>query len=117
MPHMLTTTPLMMSCVTQTNSMKFIANFEFVFFFQVVDLDTGNNLGPGQMGEICFKCNYMMNGYFRNPKATADMIKNGWLYTGDIGYYDEKGYFFVVDRLKELIKYKGYQVIKICQGS
>ena len=52
-----------------------------------------------------------MNGYFQNPKATAEMVKDGWLHTGDIGYYDEKGYFFVVDRLKELIKYKGYQVV------
>ena len=87
----------------------------FYTVLQVVDLDTGSNLGPGQRGEICFKCNYMMNGYFKNPKATADMIRNGWLYTGDIGFYDEKGYFFVVDRLKELIKYKGYQVLKYVQ--
>ena len=54
-----------------------------------------------------------MNGYFKNPKATAEMIKDGWLHTGDIAYYDEKGYFFIVDRLKELIKYKGYQVLII----
>lgn len=52
-----------------------------------------------------------MKGYRGNPGATAAMIDhNNWLHTGDIGYYDEDGFFFVVDRLKELIKYKGMQI-------
>ena len=52
-----------------------------------------------------------MLGYLDSENATAAMVdSNGWLRTGDIGYYDSKGYFYVVDRLKELIKYKGYQV-------
>lgn len=52
-----------------------------------------------------------MKGYVGDPKATAETIdKDGWLHTGDIGYYDEDEYFFVVDRIKELIKYKGFQV-------
>lgn len=53
----------------------------------------------------------VMKGYCGNPGATAAMIdSNNWLHTGDIGYYDEEGFFYVVDRLKELIKYKGMQV-------
>ena len=73
-------------------------------------METGKPLGPGETGELCFKCNYIMKGYLKNPKATSEIIKNGWFHTGDIAYYDKNGYFFVLDRLKELIKYKGYQV-------
>ena len=51
-------------------------------------------------------------GYLENPEATAQTIdSDGWLHTGDIGHYDEDEYFFIVDRLKELIKYKGFQVL------
>lgn len=53
-----------------------------------------------------------MKGYFKNPAATRKTIDvDGWLHTGDIGYYDENEYIYVVDRLKELIKYKGFQVL------
>lgn len=52
-----------------------------------------------------------MKGYYGNEKATAETLdKNGWLRSGDIGYYDEDGDFFIVDRAKELIKYKSFQV-------
>ncbi len=52
-----------------------------------------------------------MQGYYKNPKATESTIMKGWLHTGDIAKYDESGQFFIVDRLKELIKVKGLQVI------
>jgi 4-coumarate--CoA ligase len=67
-------------------------------------------LGYKAEGELCFSGPNIMRGYLRNEKATAETIIDGWLHTGDIGYIDEDGYVHIVDRLKELIKYKGYQV-------
>lgn len=61
------------------------------------------------MIHVCFL--KMMAGYLDNPEATANTLKeDGWLHSGDIAYYDESGHFYLVDRLKELIKVKGYQV-------
>ncbi|XP_062557091.1 uncharacterized protein LOC134221931 isoform X2 [Armigeres subalbatus] len=78
---------------------------------KVIDPNTGRALGPNQQGELCFKGSQIMKGYIGNEVATRDTIdKDGWLHTGDIGYYDEDYEFFIVDRLKELIKYKAYQV-------
>jgi acyl-CoA synthetase (AMP-forming)/AMP-acid ligase II len=78
---------------------------------RVVDVTTGEELGPGEEGEICVRGPQVMKGYLNRPEATAAMIDaDGWLHTGDIGYGDENGYFFIVDRLKELIKYKGMQI-------
>jgi acyl-CoA synthetase (AMP-forming)/AMP-acid ligase II len=76
-----------------------------------VDTITGEPLGVNQQGEVCIRGPQVMKGYLNNPEATALTIdKDGWLHTGDIGYADEQGFFFIVDRLKELIKYNGYQV-------
>ncbi|XP_053614070.1 luciferin 4-monooxygenase-like isoform X2 [Plodia interpunctella] len=78
---------------------------------KVVELDTRVKLGPNQKGEICLKGPIVMKGYAGDKAATRDMMdEEGFLKTGDIGYFDEEGCFFIVDRLKELIKYKGNQV-------
>jgi 4-coumarate--CoA ligase len=77
---------------------------------KVID-ENGKSLGPNQRGELCFKGNQMMLGYIGDEKATRDTIdSDGWLHTGDVGYYDEDKQFFIVDRIKELIKWKGFQV-------
>lgn len=78
---------------------------------KIVDLENNNVLKPGSVGEVCFKGPLLMKGYINNPKATAEAIDSeGWLHTGDLGYFDQDGYFFFVDRVKEIIKYQGYQV-------
>ena len=78
---------------------------------RLVDPATGAELGPNQEGEVCVRGPQNMKGYLNNPEATARTIDaDGWLHTGDIGYADEDGHFFIVDRVKELIKYKGFQV-------
>ena len=60
-------------------------------------------LPSGEMGEIVTRSDLVMKGYWRNPEATADTIKNGWLHTGDMGYMDESGYLFIMDRSKDMI--------------
>lgn len=78
---------------------------------RITDVASGAELGPNQEGEICVRGPQVMKGYLNCPEATAAMIDpEGWLHTGDIGYANEEGCFFVVDRLKELIKYKGFQI-------
>lgn len=78
---------------------------------QIVDVASGEPLGPGERGELCVRGPQVMKGYLNDPDATAAMIdEDGWLHTGDIAIVDDEGYFSIVDRLKELIKYKGYQV-------
>nr|QYV42686.1 phenylalanoyl CoA ligase [Taxus cuspidata] len=78
---------------------------------KVVDPDSGNPLPPNQRGELWLRGPFVMKGYFSNPEATISALdEDGWLRTGDLCYIDDEGYIFIVDRLKELIKYKGYQV-------
>nr|BAQ25863.1 luciferase homolog [Cryptalaus berus] len=78
---------------------------------KVINIDNGESLGPNVVGELCFKGGLVMRGYAGNIKATKEAIdEDGWLHTGDLGYYDKEGHFYIVDRLKELIKYKGFQV-------
>jgi acyl-CoA synthetase (AMP-forming)/AMP-acid ligase II len=78
---------------------------------RIVDPDGGGDLGPGRTGELWLRGPQVMRGYRNHPEATARTITpDGWLRTGDLCYLDADGYLFVVDRLKELIKYKGAQV-------
>jgi acyl-CoA synthetase (AMP-forming)/AMP-acid ligase II len=78
---------------------------------RIVDPDSGADLAAGRTGELWIRGPQVMRGYRNHPEATARTIDgDGWLHTGDLCYFDEDGYLYVVDRLKELIKYKGYQV-------
>ncbi|GMH58094.1 hypothetical protein TrRE_jg5150 [Triparma retinervis] len=80
---------------------------------KIVDLETGEALPPGEenTGELCIKGPQVMLGYLDEPEKTRECLtEDGWLHSGDIGYVDEDGYYYIVDRLKELIKYKGFQV-------
>lgn len=78
---------------------------------RVVDISTGEDLGPNQNGEIWLRGANIMRGYLNQPEASRNTVdEEGWLHTGDIGYIDEDGYLYIVDRIKELIKYKGLQI-------
>lgn len=77
----------------------------------MVDPNTNKMLGPNEVGEIVVRGPLIMKGYIGDVNATKHTIDSeGWLHTGDVGYYDEDGFFFITDRMKELIKYKGLQV-------
>ncbi|XP_057545522.1 4-coumarate--CoA ligase 1-like isoform X1 [Amaranthus tricolor] len=78
---------------------------------KIVDPETGFSLPRNKPGEICIRGCQIMKGYLNDPEATFNTIdKEGWLHTGDIGFVDDDDEIFIVDRLKELIKYKGFQV-------
>uniref|UniRef100_A0A2N9ESS5 4-coumarate--CoA ligase n=1 Tax=Fagus sylvatica TaxID=28930 RepID=A0A2N9ESS5_FAGSY len=77
---------------------------------KVIDPETGCSLGYNQPGEICIRGSQIMTGYLNDAEATATTIDvEGWLHTGDIGYVDDDDEIFIVDRVKELIKFKGFQ--------
>ncbi|HVY80434.1 MAG TPA: AMP-binding protein [Steroidobacteraceae bacterium] len=78
---------------------------------RIVDVESGHDAGIGRTGEVWIRGPQIMKGYLNNPEATARTVdRDGWLHTGDIGMVDADGYLTIVDRLKELIKVKGYQV-------
>lgn len=78
---------------------------------KIVDLeDDSMEKEPGEIGELIIQGPQVMAGYFNNPDETKHTLKGGWLYTGDVGYMDNDGYFFLVDRKKSLIKIGGFQV-------
>ncbi len=78
---------------------------------KVVDLETGEHeLPTGEIGEICVRGPQIMLGYWQAESETARVLRDGWYHTGDVGYVDEQGYVFIVDRAKEMIKYKGFGI-------
>jgi acyl-CoA synthetase (AMP-forming)/AMP-acid ligase II len=78
---------------------------------KIVDIETGQiELGVGEEGELIVQGPQVMQGYWKAPEATAEALRDGWLYTGDIGWRDEEGYVTITDRKKEMIKYKGFSV-------
>lgn len=78
---------------------------------RLIDMETGQDVPEGEPGEILMQAPMMMDGYLNNEEATKETItEDGWLHTGDIGRIDEDGSLFIMDRAKEVIKYKGYQV-------
>jgi len=72
--------------------------------------ENGNEVKRGETGEVIARCENMMNGYFKNPEATAETIQNGWLHTGDIAKQDEEGLLYIVDRKKDMIVSGGFNV-------
>jgi long-chain acyl-CoA synthetase len=78
---------------------------------KIMDIETGQReLPQGEEGELVIKGPQVMKGYWNAPKETADVLRNGWLYAGDIAKMDQDGYFYITDRKKDLIKYKGHSV-------
>ena len=78
---------------------------------KIVDLETGTrDVEPGEVGELCVRGPNLMDGYWQRPEETAEVLRDGWLHTGDIVRADEDGYFFVVDRKKEMIIVSGFKV-------
>jgi long-chain acyl-CoA synthetase len=78
---------------------------------RIGDIETGEGEMPaGKEGEIVFQAPQLMKGYWNRPEETKEMLRGGWLYTGDVGYMDDDGYVFITSRKKDLIKPSGFQV-------
>mgnify|MGYP005835576671 FL=1 len=78
--------------------------------FKLVDPETGQLAAPGEPGEIAVRGPQLMKGYYGNPEETANAVRDGWMYTGDVAYMDEDGYFYIVDRVKDMVNVSGFKV-------
>jgi long-chain acyl-CoA synthetase len=77
---------------------------------KIVDIETGQEVPPGEEGELCIRGPQLMQGYWQRPEETAQVIRDGWLYTGDIARMDNEGFFYIVERKKDMIISEGYNV-------
>jgi len=77
---------------------------------RIISLETGEEAEVGDVGELIVKGPQVMKGYWNRPDETEKVLKDGWLYTGDMGYVDERGYFYIVDRKKDLILAGGFNI-------
>lgn len=77
---------------------------------RIVDMETGEDVPPGMPGELCIKGPQVMSGYWQRPEETRSTLVDGWLYTGDIARMDEQGYFYIVERKKDMIISEGFNV-------
>lgn len=89
-----------------------ICLFAVVYYkiIKIVDVETNKILGPNQKGEICAKAKSLMKGYY-NADNTNTFEKDGFLKSGDVGYYDEDGVLYIVERIKEMFKYLSWHII------
>jgi acyl-CoA synthetase (AMP-forming)/AMP-acid ligase II len=79
---------------------------------KIIDFD-GTELPAGKVGELLLKTNRMMKGYFQNPELTQKSLKNDWLYTGDLVKADEEGYYYIVDRAKDMVTCGGENIFPV----
>jgi long-chain acyl-CoA synthetase len=80
---------------------------------KIMDLETGEKqlgYGEDQVGELCVKGPQVMKGYYKRPEESARALRDGWLYTGDVAYMNDRGWIFIMDRARDLVKHKGYSV-------
>ena len=89
---------------------KLLPNMEAKYMTMPEDESEPCEVSVGEVGELYMKGPNIFQGYHNNPAATADCLTDGWFRTGDVGYQDKNGNFYITDRVKELIKYKGFQV-------
>jgi len=78
--------------------------------FKLVDPETGQLAKPGEPGEIAIRGPQLMDSYYKQPEETANAIRDGWMFTGDVARMDEDGYFFIVDRVKDMVNISGFKV-------